>query len=269
VTLKERDDDASLIDELARSTQIGRVRPCSARRTSNPQVCWSVIAKADCLHLIKILDTYPLRGRKSKDYAIWSAAVRWWCSDDATATTRNRDWTAAKYLKARLEEGRRFKGGKTPLVDEKGPGLCADWPDYFAGFFTAEGSFLITRNGAGLAPRAQLALRSDDVVLLDELRERTNLGRVYSPLAKQGASKPAAGWFIRDRVEVFALVELCDRHPPRGRKRHEYEIWREAVAEYGVGGRNPQLRVLREALRARRAYAGHSVADQRVRKINA
>lgn len=255
MALNARDDDAALLRKLARSTRLGRVNSCSARGVSNPQVSWSVNAKADCLQLIKILDAYPLRGRKSKDYANWSAAVQWWCAGDPTATTRHRDWSAAKYLKDRLQEARRFTNQRTSLVDEAGSGLCADWPDYLAGLYTAEGSFVISRSGLGLAPRAQVMLRCDDIVLLEELRERTNVGRVNAPLVTSGNSAPAAGWFIRDRIEMFALVELFDHRPPRGRKRNEYEIWREAVLEYGAsGGRNPRLRRLRAALRAERKY---------------
>src|SRR3954447_25185927 len=59
LSLNARDDDAALINELAASTRLGTVRPHPGRPTSRPQVCWTVMAKADRQRLIQLLYAHP------------------------------------------------------------------------------------------------------------------------------------------------------------------------------------------------------------------
>jgi hypothetical protein len=124
MTLTARDDDADLIYELARLTELGRVTWSPARGRSRPQVAWNLSAKADCIRLIEILDEYPLRGRKSRDYAIWSAAVHWWTMGDPTRTARFRDWEPMIYLKKRLQDAKQFSPAEALRdIDDHVPGL--------------------------------------------------------------------------------------------------------------------------------------------------
>jgi hypothetical protein len=111
MALRVRDDDRALITSLARATRIGSVTRLRARATSKPQVDWRVVAKSDCIRLTEIVDAFPLRGRKSYDYAIWRAAVRCWIGDDPTRYENNRDWEPMRYLKVQLTAARRFDPG--------------------------------------------------------------------------------------------------------------------------------------------------------------
>jgi LAGLIDADG endonuclease len=256
MSLAARDDDADLIHELATRTRLGRITRTSARKTSKPQVAWTVTAKADCVQLIELLDGYPLRGRKSRDYAIWSAAVRWWATDDPTRTIRFRDWEPMIYLKGRLHEVKAFSHAETRrIITDDGPG--SDWMDYLAGLVTAEGTLGIHRNGAVVAPKLVVSLRADDRPLLEEIRRRTAVGSIYWQNRLDRTQTLAVGWFVRTRTDLFEVVELLDGHPPRGRKRKQYEIWREAVLEYAnssASSRSQRMARLRDALADVRRY---------------
>src|SRR4051812_8024445 len=74
-SLKVRDDDIAVIEEIQQRTQIGRVKANRSRNTSNPQVEWIIDTKPDCLELVNILDKFPLRAKKARDYQIWREAV--------------------------------------------------------------------------------------------------------------------------------------------------------------------------------------------------
>jgi LAGLIDADG endonuclease len=227
MSLHARADDGPLIEELHTRTNLGTVHLVPARSTSRPQVRWVVTAKSDCRRLTEILDTYPLRGRKSRAYAIWSGAVDWWVGADPTRREHGRDWTPMTYLKQRLSSLTRYSRSPTEVVDPQTRGLGDDWNPYLAGFVTAEGHFGINLNGSA-CPRLTVRLRADDIGLLHALRDRSACGRVYGPRTRADGS-PTVIWMVFSRQDLFDLVEALDRTPPKGRKLREYELWREAV----------------------------------------
>lgn len=69
-----RDDDAAILEEVQRQTGLGllRFRP---HTSGNPQVYWEVFRKDEQVQLVELLDRYPLRAKKARDYAIWREAV--------------------------------------------------------------------------------------------------------------------------------------------------------------------------------------------------
>lgn len=254
-----RDDDAPLIRELASSTALGTVTT-RRRSRSRPQVAWTVTAKSDCKRLVELLDVYPLRGRKARDYAIWAAAMRWWIDTDPTRLYRNRDWAPMIYLRGRLRDAKRFARSRSYTVDDAGTGLAGDWGPYLAGFFTAEGTLGIHRNGPGrYVPRAQITLRCDDRPLLEEIRARLGVGRIYTAIRPREPQGPSVCWMVRGAPELVELVAAFDRCPLRGRHRHQYAIWRQAVLEYTKPGpRRPihdRLGELRSELAEVTAYS--------------
>jgi hypothetical protein len=264
MSLSARDDDGALLEGLARSTALGRITRKRAPADLNPQVIWSVRAKADCVRLIELLDAYPLRGRKSVDYAIWRTAVSWWVGDDPTVTVRGRDWAPMIYLKERLTERHPYGAAAPVDITDTIPGLEGDWADFISGFFTAEGSFLMSKNGPqSFLPGAQISVRADDVALLREVKDRLQAGRLYITKRSAPASQtPTAMWQVRDRDGRDRLVRLFDEHPPRGRRVRQYEIWREAVQVCaGAGSRRAiQRRLARfhDQLAQERAYRPNS-----------
>jgi hypothetical protein len=78
MSLNQRADDADLLCDIVRVTGLGRLYAVPARRTSRPQVVWSVASKLECRELARLLQRYPLRGRKRREFALWSAAVDRW-----------------------------------------------------------------------------------------------------------------------------------------------------------------------------------------------
>ncbi len=254
-----RDDDAALLRELKRATALGTLRPVKARAGSRAQVTWVIQAKADCLRLVELLDRYPLRGRKSRDYAIWRAAACWWIGVDPAARPSGRDWAPMEYLKLRLHECKRYQPSRSAPIDSGPQGLTAEWSSYLSGFATAEGCFSISHSAAArFQPVFQLKVRRDDMALLSELRDRTECGRIYQQ-SGWNRSSPSTSWMVFSQRDLGHLCRVFDRFPPRGRKRREYEIWREAVHEYAKAGpRAPiheRLRELRSQLAEERAYS--------------
>lgn len=255
VSINVRDDDEILLSEFADATRLGTVLPVAARGSSKPQTAWTVSSKADCLRLAEILYRHPLRGKKSRDFALWATAVAWWAGPDPTRRRINRDWTPMIYIKERLHEGRVYNPRPDPVRDLT-PGLSRDWIAFTSGLFTADGSLGIHRNGVGLLPVARIALRADDAPLLRQLRSRTEIGRVLVNERVHGRKKwPEASWTIRGADDLVRLVSVLNRCPPKGRRRAEYGIWRKAVAIYSrERGRSPELGELRASLAAARAY---------------
>jgi hypothetical protein len=210
---------------------------------------WNIGAKSDCLRLIQIPDAAPLRGRKSLDYAIWRAAARWWIGDDPSVRPAGRDWEPMAYLKQRLEEIKRYDplGGPPPI--DSLPGLHGDWGDYLSGFLTAEGSLGIVSNGRRLHPALTVRVRRDDYGLLQQLRSRTGVGRLYREQPPVNGRSPAAMWLVKRRDELSRLVQMLDKHPLRGRKAAEYAVWRTAALVFA--SRRDRARVWAELKRLR------------------
>lgn len=260
MSLGARDDDKALIEELAASTGLGTVTAKPAQAGARSQVAWRIIAKADCARLVEILDQYPLRGRKSLDYAIWRGGVCWWVGDDPTRTYPNRDKTPIAYLKQRLHEVKSFSQREVGrVIRDDCHGLARDWPGYISGLVTAEGSLGIVGNAPGsLVPKLQLRMRADDRPLLRELVNRMDAGKLYKQRPSRSYPPGVVSWIVCGRDDLCSLVETFDDHPLRGRKRREYDCWREAVLEYAKGqpprARYARMRELRDALAHARAY---------------
>ncbi len=76
--------------------------------------------------------------------------------------------------------------------------------------------------------RFSLNVRDDDADLLRELAAITSLGRVVSIPARR-TSRPQVAWLISAKSDCLRLVELLERHPMRGRKAGDLDIWASAV----------------------------------------
>lgn len=77
--LKVRRDDRDIIEKI--NEELGYGWLCfPARRNeggSKPQIGWGVTSGEDCLALVELLERYPLRSKKARDFVIWSEAVRY------------------------------------------------------------------------------------------------------------------------------------------------------------------------------------------------
>jgi hypothetical protein len=102
--------------------------------------------------------------------------------------------------------------------------------DWLAGFIEAEGCFQINLRNRGTSFGCELAiqLRDDDQRLLVELASELSIGRLRA-VRPRGTSKPQTLWSINRWSDCATLVTVLDEHPLYGRKRVQYDIWRQAV----------------------------------------
>jgi hypothetical protein len=112
--LKLRDDDREVLEICRRMTGLGRLYDCPASDTkyhkANPQCAWRVYTKADVRALVELLDRYPLRSKKYRDYEIWREAVLLHETfKPGTRWTGTADYSKFAELKQKLQEGRRYE----------------------------------------------------------------------------------------------------------------------------------------------------------------
>lgn len=109
-SLKLRDDDLLVLRQIASFTRIGTIQR-DRTRTGNSRPCasWVIQSRADCRALIDILDRFPLRTRKARDYAIWKKAVEAWERRKRGSRWHGPgDWTELIDLKQALEKAREY-----------------------------------------------------------------------------------------------------------------------------------------------------------------
>jgi hypothetical protein len=141
------------------------------------------------------------------------------------------------------------------------PGVSDAEAHTLAGLLDAESHLGIAPNNGGASWRCVCAvsLRDDDQEILVGYRDKLGLGHLM-PVAACGRSRPQVRWSIESKLECQILTEVLDAHPLRGRKRREYEIWREAAIlwaskRHGAGpGVRARLAKLAEYIRAERIY---------------
>jgi hypothetical protein len=155
-----------------------------------------------------------------------------------------------------LARNRAAAAGSLPTTD-------GDW---LAGFIDAEGCFQILPNNRGTTWICELAVlvRDDDAALLVDLHRSTGLGHVR-PVAARGRSKPQVRWKVQTKDECAAFAALLRKHPLRGRKRFDGDIWSEAVATWAASPRRmsaadaARLTALADQLRQVRVYTGDRI----------
>jgi hypothetical protein len=230
VSVSARDDDEPLLRWIQQTTGIGSITWSGRRGRASPQLHWRVGAKAQCLHLIDLLDGAPLWGRKRLDFAIWRKAVLEWSKEPLATCPKA---TPLALLREELGTAKEYRAQSTSPINQRWPGTT-DWAAFLSGFVTAEGSFGIWQNGPtnGLKPRFIVRVRRDDQTLLEHFRSKTDLGRVYLERGAPAGRAPAASWHVIRAAHLLKLVAVLDDCQPGGRKGREYRVWREAATAY-------------------------------------
>lgn len=255
MTLNQRADDADMLLDIVRVTGLGRLYAVPARRTSRPQVVWSVASKLECRELARLLRRYPLRGRKRRELAVWAAAVDRW-SESLHGSTPAVDALLASSA-ARLRVLRRY-GNHRPsaAAGERDPEPpAAGLSGFLGGFFTGEGSFSLRGRA-----EASIHLRADDADLLRSFCDAFDLGRV-SVSAPQGAGATVR-WSVSRRAELPRAIAIFDAAVLRGRKRREFEAWRLGAEQYARGRERDEDAIAEaaDALARARAYVERPIA---------
>jgi hypothetical protein len=106
LVIEVRYDEQPILTEIQRRLGIGSIQRLPHRRapTSAPLTRWFVRSKADCAALVEVLDRFPLRAKKARDYAVWREAVA--VRQRSGRGNMNADVMAA--LKEELNGGRRY-----------------------------------------------------------------------------------------------------------------------------------------------------------------
>lgn len=73
--LEVRNDDNDIVKEIYRRTGIGTLSLREPRNGNGAQISWKVQSVSDCLTFAGLLDTYPLRAKKARDYLVWREAL--------------------------------------------------------------------------------------------------------------------------------------------------------------------------------------------------
>jgi DNA-binding MarR family transcriptional regulator len=267
-------DDGDVVSDLCRCTGLGRVFTTRARRTSRPQATWSIASKRECAELVRILRHFPLRARKRRDFEIWAQAVDRWSAVPHGAPPDAGFHAAMARDAERLRAVRRYVNTPPPAVDGSEAALLA----YLGGFFSGEGCFGLSR----LQPRAAVKLRQDDRSILELFASRFGVGLVRDRPARAG-DNPTVTWLICATRELPTAICLFEAAQLRGRKRREFEVWRQAAHER-AGARlarrpwdRPRVERVAGELAAMRAYrhpaeipaATRSAADDDARRAYA
>jgi LAGLIDADG endonuclease len=222
MSVAARLDDGGVLTDLCRCTGLGRVYFVRARRTSRPQAVWTIASKRECAELVRILRRFPLRARKRRDFQIWARAVDRW-SDVSYDVRDDAAFHAAMARDAELiRTVRRYVDTPPPALAGSDAALLA----YLGGFFSGEGCFGLT----GLQPRAVIKLRREDRSILELFAARFGVGLVRDRAA-YGDDNPSVTWTICASRELASAICLLDAAQLRGRKRREFEVWRQAAHE--------------------------------------
>lgn len=124
MSLRLRDDDEPILREIVAVTGLGHVIRVPQRghdgHNRKPQVWWHVGGIADSQRLVELLDRFPLRAKKARDYVIWREAVVEWASHRGAYA---RDWSRMLALADELNRQRVYSDDhsgslREPVVDD-------------------------------------------------------------------------------------------------------------------------------------------------------
>jgi len=107
-------DDASIIRDIYQRTGIGQIYLGKPRGNTQASIRWMVTNKHDCLRLIGLLQRFPLRSKKQRDFQLWVRAVTEWVGHK-----HGESWTVMAWLHDRLQAIRAFEStGEIPAEAE-------------------------------------------------------------------------------------------------------------------------------------------------------
>jgi len=104
--LKLRDDDGDVLYEIRRRLGFGHVVPMNGWRGGNAFLAWDCESREACLKLVSVLDRFPLRAKKRRDYAVWRRAVLYWASG---VRPRGGSWSKMIAYKKAIENARLYR----------------------------------------------------------------------------------------------------------------------------------------------------------------
>ena len=132
---------------------------------------------------------------------------------------------------------------------------------YFCGLADGEGCFMLAKKRGGRPGKVQvigvqpwfsMGLRWDDGDLLRALRDEFGGTTRFQKRSKSHSESKRQGrviWTVAAKGDMLGMVNYFTQYPLRGKKRHDYAIWAEAVSIYvDHGARHEALPLLRNRL---------------------
>jgi len=119
-----------------------------------------------------------------------------------------------------------------------------DFGHWFAGFVDGEGHFKATAQGHQSNKRRihlhlalRIALRADDMRLIDKIHATLQVGKVYhTPKYSCGrvGSKPQSVWAVHRYADLMGvIIPLFDKYPLKSKKKRDYIQWKHIVQTWG------------------------------------
>jgi len=101
--------------------------------------------------------------------------------------------------------------------------------DWLAGFIEGEGCFGVYLHGQYYQPEFTINIRDDDAMILEEIRETLHCKAKISYRKPKGRSMPQVQLMVRGINDLLKLITVLNENPFIGKKRPQYNIWKEAV----------------------------------------
>lgn len=124
LAIQLREDDLDILLEIQERLQLGTIS-CYTPRDPNwqPLAQWIVRSYSECLQLVEILDGYPLRAKKQRDYLIWREAVL-----ELQKPFEQRDVKKLEYLHDKLHLVKRYEPAIQTLEEYESLGIQLNLP---------------------------------------------------------------------------------------------------------------------------------------------
>lgn len=104
---------------------------------------------------------------------------------------------------------------------------------WFVGFCDGESSFNLQKSQPhGRFCRFIITLRQDDSAILEEIRNKLQIGNVYftkEQTRDRAGAKPGCRFVVNRVSECLKLIDIFDSFPLQTKKKRDYLIWKEAV----------------------------------------
>lgn len=209
-----------------------------------PQARFEVTSSVDlAVTVAKVFDAFPIRAKKSADFAIWKEGVNFLYR--VKLRPHNPKWTKQDVdkfacLEDELKEVRQFKDGENQF--QPGPLQREGFADWLTGFVDGDGYFQATfrSNGTGRSglkhAKFGISLRSDDSGILKQIREFLGCGKIYHVKANENPTPGFENSKGQTKLEVDHLTDLTniviplfEKHPLRSKKAKDFDVWKRLV----------------------------------------
>lgn len=146
------------------------------------------------------------------------------------------------------------------------PKVTNEFGYWLAGFTDGEGCFSIQISSGCYTYQLkfQINLRSDDIAILEKIRETMGIGRIISRTSgytrelrdgKIYKQQPQSTYYVTRKGELPRIVSFFERYPLQTKKQHDFSVWSIAVKEHTRSDYRPsKLRFYMESLKSIRKY---------------